>query len=162
MEKKGNPCSSALVESYLTFVSEEQKHVGVPVKQEAPMLSHTLAQLLQSMPVRAQLAESLSQRSATTRDIALNLLAFYSMRRGFDLSVTLGSQVLRLPESAGLMFNFHFGKTLRKSVEAVVVLADAENPQICAFRGVRVHLNGSCDRLGFNRGLLVPHGGTKR
>ena len=33
------------------------------------MLSHTLAQLLQSMPVRAQLAESLSQRIAITRDI---------------------------------------------------------------------------------------------
>ena len=115
-----------LVEAYLTFVSEEQKQVGVPVKQAAPMLSHTLAQLLQSMRVRAQLAESLSERIAITRDVALFSLAFYSMRRGFNLSFTLGSQVLRLPESAGLVLNFHFGKTLQKSMEAVVVLADAK------------------------------------
>ena len=65
------------------------------------------------------------------------------MRRGFDLSFTLGSQVLRLPESAGLVFNFHFGKTLRKSVEAVVVLADAEIVQTCAFRGVTEYISAA-------------------
>ena len=90
------------------------------------MLSHTLAQLLKSARVRAQLAESLSQRIAITRDIALFSLAFYSMRRGFDSSSTLASRVLRLPESAGFVFNFLLGKPLRKSVEAVVVLADAK------------------------------------
>ena len=95
------------------------------------MLSRTLAQLLQSMRVRAQLAESLSQRIAISCDIALFSLAFYSMRRGFDLSFTLASRVLRLPESVGLVFNFLRGKILRKSVEAVVVSADAENPQTC-------------------------------
>ena len=58
--------------------------MGVPVKQAAPMLSHTLAQLLQSMRVPAQLAESWSQRIAITRDIALFSLAFYAKRRGFD------------------------------------------------------------------------------
>ena len=100
------------------------------------MLSHTLAQLLQSMRVRAQLAESLSQRIAIARNIAVFQLAFYSMRRGFDLSFTLASRVLRLPVSAGLAFKVHFGETLRKSVEVEVVLADAENLQTCAFRGV--------------------------
>ena len=34
---------SASVESYLTFVSEEQKQVGVPMKQAAPMPSHALS-----------------------------------------------------------------------------------------------------------------------
>ena len=29
VEKTGNPCSSVLVESHLTFVTEEQKRVGV-------------------------------------------------------------------------------------------------------------------------------------
>ena len=79
VKKKGNPCSSALVESYLAFVSEEQEQVGV--KQAAPMLSHTLAQLLQSMRVRAQLADSLSQHIATTRDISFFSSALYFMRR---------------------------------------------------------------------------------
>ena len=126
--KEGQPLLECVSRSYLTFVIEEQKQVGVPVTRAAPMLSHTLAQLLQSMRVPAQLAESWSQRIAITRDITFILVDLYSMRRGFDLSFTLGSQVLRLPDSAGLVFNFHSGKTLRKSVEAVV-LADVENPQ---------------------------------
>ena len=113
------------------------------MKQAAPMLSHTLAQLLQSMRVRVQLAESLSQRIANTRDIALFSVAFYSMRRGFDLSFTLALRVLRLLESAGLVFNFPFRKTLRKLVEAVVVLADAENPQTCASLGVTEYISAA-------------------
>ena len=40
--RKGTPCSSLFVESYLTFVCEEQKHVGVPVNQAAPMLENAL------------------------------------------------------------------------------------------------------------------------
>ena len=79
------------------------------------------------------------------------------MRRGFDLSFTLGSRVLRLPESAGLIFNFHFGKTLRKSVEAVVVLADTEHPQICAFRGVTEYISAAL-AIGWDltAGYLFP------
>lgn len=50
--------------------------------------------------------------------------AIASMRRGHGLSFTKGSQALRLPESRGLIFTFQFGKTSRKSSEAVVVLAE--------------------------------------
>ena len=79
------------------------------------------------------------------------------MRRGFDLSSTLVSRVLRLPESAGLVCNFHFGKILRKSVEAVVVLADAENPQTCAFRGVTEYISAAL-AIGWDltAGYLFP------
>ena len=127
------------------------------MNQVAPMLSHTLAQLLQSMRVRARLAESLSQRITITRDIALFSLAFYSMRRGFDLSFTLASRVLILPESAGLVFNFLFGKTLRKSVEAVMVLANVENPQTCALRGVTEYISAALS-IGWDltAGYLFP------
>ena len=77
------------------------------------MLGHTypIVQLLQDMRVLAQLDASVSDRISITRDMALCSLAIYSVRRGFDLSFTLGSQVLRLPKSAGLRFNFHFGNT---------------------------------------------------
>ena len=92
------------------------------------------------MRTRAQLAESLSQRIEVTRDSALLSLAFYSMRRGCDLSPTLGSRVLRLPESAPLIFNFYFGKALIESVDSVVVLADRECSQICAVRGVTEYI----------------------
>ena len=73
--KEGQPLLECVSRSYLTFVIEEQKQVGVPVTRAAPMLSHTLAQLLQSMRVRAQLAKSLSHRIAITCDIALLLLS---------------------------------------------------------------------------------------
>ena len=52
VEKKGNPCSSVLVESYLTFVTGKQKAVGALVQQAAPMLANILAQLLRDMWIR--------------------------------------------------------------------------------------------------------------
>lgn len=57
---------------------------------------------------------SLARRTTITRGIALFSLAFASLRRGHDLSFTLGSQVLRsqvlrLPESQATIFNFQFG-----------------------------------------------------
>lgn len=54
--------------------------------------------------LEAQLAETLSERTTITRNIAQYSLAFYSMRPGFNLPFTLGSQVLRQPESAELPF----------------------------------------------------------
>ena len=121
------------------------------------MLANTLEQLLEHMRVRAQLSPSVSERISITRDIALFSLAFYTMRRGFDLSCTLGSQVLQLPDSAGMIYNFQFGKTLRKSVDSVVVLADRDNHRLCAFRGVRAYLSAATS-LGWDleQGHLFP------
>ena len=45
IEKRGNPCSSPLVESYLTCASNTQKQVGVPVKQAASLLTHDFCQV---------------------------------------------------------------------------------------------------------------------
>jgi len=75
-----------------------------------------------------------------TRDVALFALAFYSCRRGFDISNTLGSQVVRLPEDKGLIINFQFGKTLRDSKEAVVVLSDPARPSMCAFQAITTYI----------------------
>ena len=67
----GNPCASPLVDSYLTCASEEQKLVGVPVNQAAPMLDHTLMDLLRDTSSGAQVPSSLAERISLTRDIAL-------------------------------------------------------------------------------------------
>ena len=70
------------------------------------------AQLLQSMRVYAQLAGSLSQRIAITRDTCFVFVGvLLHETRVQPISFTLGSRDLRLPESAGLVFNFPFGKT---------------------------------------------------
>lgn len=50
----------------------------------------------------------------------------YSMRRGSDLSFALAAKILWLPESKGFIYNFLFGKTLRASSKAVVVLATTD------------------------------------
>lgn len=59
----GNPCSSPSVDSYPTFVSEEQKRVGVQVIQATPMLelTQTLVDLLSDMRSNAQAAGSLAE-----------------------------------------------------------------------------------------------------
>ena len=157
VQKQGNPCSSPLVESYLTCVNNTQRQVGVPVKQATPLLTHDFARLLQDLRQRAQSESLTAARIEITRDIALFALAFDSMRRGYDLSFTMGSQVLRLPESAGLIFNFLFGKTLRRSTEAVVVLADKECPQVCAFRAVTEYISAA-KSIGWDltKGYLFP------
>lgn len=107
-------------------LSNTQKQLGVLVKQAAPLLTHDFARLLQDRRHRAQSALSTSARIDLTRDVVLISLALESMRWGYNLSFTIGSQVLRLPESAGSIFDFQFGKTLRRSAEAVVVLADKD------------------------------------
>ena len=67
-----------LVESYLTFMTEEQNRVGLPVEHAVPMLADMLTQLLQDMRVRAQLVSSVPDRIAITRVIALYPLTFRS------------------------------------------------------------------------------------
>lgn len=87
-----NPCGSPLVDSYLTFISEEHKKVGVAVHQAPPMLAHTLVHLLSDMRSRAQVTPQVAERISLTRDVSLFSLAVFSMRRVIDLSFTSGSQ----------------------------------------------------------------------
>ena len=121
------------------------------------MLKLTLIDLLSDMRSRAQVAASLAERVSLTRDIALFSLAFYSMRRGYDLSFALGSQIMKLPNSRGLIFNLQFGKTLRASSEAVVVLADRDCSAVCAFRAVTAYISAA-QRMGWDltAGHLFP------
>lgn len=136
------------MKSSLTCASEEQKHRGVPVKHAEPLLAHTMASLLDHMRTRAQLSLSVAERISLNRDIALFALVFHAMRRGFDLSFTLGSQVLRLPDSAAYIFNFQFGETSRTSTEPVVVLADQDNYQTCAPGRRGLYRGGVRNRMG--------------
>ena len=76
------------------------------------------------------------------------------MRRGYDLFFTPGSQILRLPESGGLIFNFQFGTTLCASSEAVVVSADRVRPETCASRAVTAYISAA-QRIGWD--LTVGH-----
>lgn len=58
------------------------------------------------------------------------------MSRGHDLLPTMGSQICDCRRSRDLIFDFHFGKTLRDLVQAVVVALDVACPSIRAVSSV--------------------------
>ena len=70
----------------------------------------------------------------------------------------MGSQVLQLPHSAGMVYNFQFEKTLRANrAESVVVLADSEKHQTCAVRAGHSCIDAA-KQLGWDleTGYLFP------
>ena len=135
-----NPCSNRLVDSCITFVTEEQKMVVVQVDQAVSMWEHSLIDILSDIRSRAQVASSLAARVALTRYSTLYSLIFFSRRKGDDLSFTMESHIITLAESKGLISNFQLGETLWASSEGGVVLADRDCPAICALRAVMAYI----------------------
>ena len=140
-KQHGNPVASPIVRFYLKHASEEQRQGGVlggvlvkPVPP--PMLSPQLKELVRDMRRRAKQCSTASERIAVTRDIAVFCVAFHTMKRGLDLARTLGTELLRLPDHKGLVFNFQFGKLLRASSQAVVVRQDEDCPETCPIRAM--------------------------
>ena len=121
IEKRGNPVASPLVRGYLSFVQGEQRRVGVGVKQAPQLVAVQLRELVRDMRRRAQTLRTAAERIAMTRDVAIFCVAFHTMKRGFELSVAVASQVLQMSGGESFIFNFLFGKTLRNSSQAVVV-----------------------------------------
>ncbi len=82
--------------------TRRELYVGVSIDQADAILRVTrvVVDLLRDMRSRAQNRPYLGGAFSLTRDVALFSLAFASMRRGHDLSFTLGSQVLRLPDAS--------------------------------------------------------------
>ncbi|CAN0075198.1 unnamed protein product, partial [Laminaria digitata] len=112
----GNPVASPIVRGYLSFVQGEQRRVGVGVRQAPPLIAVQLRDLVRDMRRRGQTLATAAERIAMIRDVAIFCLAFHTMKRGFELSVAVVSQVLQMSEGEGFIFNFLFGKTLRTVV----------------------------------------------
>ena len=55
----------------------------------------------------------------------------HTMKRGFEMSVAVASQVLQMSGGEGFIFSFLFGKTMRNSSQAVVV-KNLNCREICA------------------------------
>ena len=73
------------------------------------------------------------------------------------MSCMLGSQVVKLPEGAGFVVNFHFGKTFRSSSHTFVVRPDRECPHICPVRAMGEY-SGAAAAIGWDlaQGYLFP------
>ncbi|CAN0147179.1 unnamed protein product, partial [Laminaria digitata] len=89
------------------------------------------------------------------RDVAIFCLAFHTMKRGFELSVAVVSQVLQMSEGEGFIFNFLFGKTIRTSSQAVVVRRNLDCREICAVAAM-VEYQQATESLHWGQGFLFP------
>lgn len=125
---------------------------GGPDKVSRVNLTHTLANLLDDMRLRAQLSLSVCERISATRDVVLFALAVYTLRRGFDLFFRWGLKCCRCRMARVLFLSFHVGKTLLTSTESVVVSADQDNYQTCAVQTVSAYI-AAAHGMGWNLAL---------
>ena len=104
VEKKGNPVVSPIVRGHLSFVQGEQRRVGVEVKQTPLLVAVQLRGLVRDMRRRARALPTAAKPTEMIRDVAIFCVAFHRMKRGFELSVAVASQVLQMARGEGFIF----------------------------------------------------------
>jgi len=86
------------------------------------------------------------------RDIAIITTGFFSSVRGKQLGKTRLSNILRLPNGAGLLFNFCWGKTLRDGSTHVFGVASRPNSRnMCPMRCINDYV-AAARRIGWTFG----------
>ena len=146
------------------FVYDEQTRVGFTVNQAAPMLDHKHLDPLEAVRSPAQVATSLAGRISLTRGIALYPLAFYLVRKGYDLCITLGSNSLGFPKPRGLICKSQFGKIFgllaRPSYRQVRKVG--KRRETCSCRAVTAYISAA-QRIGWDltTGHSLPLATTK-
>ena len=128
------------------------------VKQAPQLVAVQLRELVRDMRRRAQTLRTAAERIAMTRDVAIFCVAFHTMKRGFELSVAVASQVLQMSGGESFIFNFLFGKTLRNSSHAVVVKKNLDCREICAVSHGGVPTGGGIRAVVTRQGarIIVP------
>lgn len=159
---------SPLVESYLTFVGEEEQNRCAAYRrsrrhrcQRIYYLSSVAAEHVDASAAGGIVVLPAHRNHSRHRPVLLGILIHDAMIRPIFHSGV--AQVLRLPESVGLVLHLSFREDTAEvrrgsgGIRRRETSADAKRPQTCAFRGVTgVHLSGPGYRWGLNRGLLVP------
>lgn len=143
----------------MTFVQGEQRRVGVGVKQAPPLIATQVRDLVVDMRRRLPTLPTAAERMTMSRDIAIFCLAFHTMKRGFELSVAVASQVMQMRDGEGFILNFLFGKTLRSSSQAVVVRKNLDCREICAVAAMLAYKQAAASMqwsLGDGVGFLFP------
>ena len=72
------------------------------------MVAVQLRGLVRDMRRRAQTLPAATEGIAMFRDVAIFCVAFHTMKRGFELSVAVASQVLQMSGGEGFISNFLF------------------------------------------------------
>lgn len=118
----GNPVKSELVTQYMAFTRTQQKKAGVLVKQAPVLLRSHLRSIVGPLTARLQWILDPTERVILARNIALFTVAFSTTKRGDELTRTLIQRILRLPNKAGFVFNFQWGKTMRDGSDQLLTV----------------------------------------
>ena len=94
VEKRGNPVASPLVRGYLSFVRGEQRRVRV-AKQAPQSVAVQLRDGVRDTRGSLMLLTA-AELIPVFWDVASFCVIFHAMKRGFELSVAVASQVLQL------------------------------------------------------------------
>ena len=114
IEQRGNPVACPLVGEYLANVQKDQRRATVLVKRAPPVVVGVSRKIVIDMPRGVATLRTTAEHFAVVRVVANICGALHTRRRGFELSVVVGAQVLQTPgRGEGFIFNFLVGKTLQ-------------------------------------------------
>ena len=109
-----NPVAHAAVKRYLKGVTEEQLQARATPKQAEPLFISDLLTLCQVIDNKLRMAGTNPIHIYIhARDLAYFKLHFFSGDRPSDLRHIKATEIWRLPNDKGVIFNHVFGKTLR-------------------------------------------------
>ena len=100
-QKRGNPVASPIVRGYLFCVQGEQREVGVGVKQASPLATVQLRSRVRDTCRSARMLPTAAERIAIIQNAATFCVVFHTMKRGYELSLTVASQMLQMTGGEG-------------------------------------------------------------
>ena len=149
----GNPAACRSVKTYLANVREEQLKARVTPHQADSILVGDLALISNHIEhMLLHKANSAIQIFVHARDQALFKALFFAGDRGADLLLTKVSDILRLPDNSGFLFNHTWTKSLRSGDANVFAFKRGSNKTLCPVRGLEVYVS-VCKSIGIK---LVP------
>jgi hypothetical protein len=153
---QGNPAISTLVKQYLEFVRLEQGLSGVTTSAPKVMSQQKLELLLENMTLESAFASAKKALEIYLCRAAF-AFAFRAIKRGSDTINVVASNVLRMPNGNGLVFNFTWGKTLRKGKHVYGIMCEKTKSKWCACCMINQYVE-KAKMLGwtFESGYLFP------
>ena len=146
--EEGNPAACQSVKMYLANVREEQLKARVTPHQADPILVEDLALISNHIEhMLLHKANSAIQMFVHARDQALFKALFFADDRGADLLLTKVSDILRLPDDSGFLFNHLWTKSLRSGDANVFAFKRGSNKTLCPVRGLEVYVS-VCKLIG--------------
>lgn len=152
----GNPASGLVIKQYLSSVRSEQLQARATPSQAKPLLLPHLEVL--SKFVHVGLGEPCltpPQIFIFARDQAFFKALFFSGDRASDLAQVKTSEILRLPDNSGFLFNHIWTKTLRNGDTNVFAFKRGSNKLVCPVAGIELYFKiAAAINIDISKGFL--------